>query len=128
MRPLRQAVRSRTIASTNKKAFGRPLKRRYRNMFYSKQQLRFFHGEVKETTFRNFFRNHLSAVTTRNKSFFSALESRLDIIFFRRRMLPTIFACRQFITHQGLEVNSGIEKSPRMIIRTGDVVAVSEIA
>lgn len=128
MRPLRQSVRSRNTSSTNKKAFGRPKKSRYRNRFYAKQQLRLFHGEVKEGTFRNFFRNHLTAVTTRGHSFFSALESRLDRVFFRRRLLPTIFACRQFITHQGLEVNSGIEKSPRALIRTGDRVAVSEVA
>jgi len=128
MRPLRQSVRSRTIVSTNKKAFGRPFKRRYRTIFYAKQQLRLFHGEIKESSFRNFFQNHLSATTTRNKSFFSALESRLDMVFFRRRLLPTIFACRQFIMHQGLEVNSGIETSPRALIRTGDMVAVSETA
>jgi small subunit ribosomal protein S4 len=97
-------------------------------MFYAKQQLRLFHGEIKESAFRNFFRNHLSATTIRSKSFFSALESRLDMIFFRRRLLPTIFACRQFITHQGLEVNSKIELSPRALIRTGDRVAVSETA
>jgi small subunit ribosomal protein S4 len=97
-------------------------------MFYAKQQLRFFHGEVKEGTFRNFFRNHLSAITSRGHSFFSALESRLDMVFFRRRLLPTIFACRQFITHQGLQVNSGVEKSPRALIRTGDRVAVPEVA
>jgi len=128
MRPLRQSVRSRTISSTNKKAFGRPFKRRYRNIFYIKQQLRLFHGEVKESVFRNLFRNHLNTVTTRSNSFFSALESRLDRFFFRRRLLPTIFACRQFIEHQGLEVNSQIEKSPRAQIRTGDIVVVPEIA
>lgn len=128
MRPLRQSVRSRTTSSTNKKAFGRPFKRRYRNRFYAKQQLRLFHGEVKESVFRIFFQNHLSAITSRSNSFFSALESRLDMVFFRRRLFPTIFACRQFITHQGLEVNSGVEKSPRALIRTGDMIAVPEVA
>jgi len=94
-------------------------------MFYTKQQLRFFHGEVKEDVFCSFFRNHLLSVTTRSKSFFSALESRLDRVFFRRRLLPTIFSCRQFIYHQGLYINGTIEKSPHKLIRTGDRVAIS---
>ena len=128
IRPIRQSVRSRQIASRNKKAYGRPYKQRYRNMFYAKQQLRLFHGEVKEGSFLKFFRNHLSATTVRNKSFFSAIESRLDRIFFRIRLLPTIFACRQFIIHQGLEVNLGLEKSPRALIRTGDMIAVPQQA
>ena len=60
----------------------------------------------------------------RTKSFFAGLESRLDIIFFRIRLLPTIFACRQFINHQGLEVNSVLQKSPRSLVATGDMVAL----
>jgi len=44
------------------------------------------------------------------------------------RLLPTVFACRQFIIHQGLDVNSIVERSPYALISTGDRVAVSEIA
>lgn len=74
--------------------------------------------------FRNFYKKYHQSVTLRNKAFFSGLESRLDILFFRRRLLPTIFACRQFIFHQGLEVNSVVENSPRALIRTGDRISV----
>jgi len=113
-------------ASENKTAFGRPLKQRYRDRFYKKQQLRFFHGEIKEKNFRNFFKTHLKSLSLRTKSLFSGLESRLDIVFFRIRLLPTIFACRQFINHQGLEVNSKLQKSPRSLIATGDVVGLPQ--
>jgi small subunit ribosomal protein S4 len=117
---------SRKMSFGNHTVFGRPTKERYRyrNSFYAKQQLRAFYGEVKETVFRNFYKKYLQSVTLRNKSFFSGLESRLDILFFRRRLLPTIFSCRQFIQHQGLEVNSIVEKSPRALIRTGDRISV----
>lgn len=125
-RPARVSSGIRRIksASDNKTAFGRPLKQRYRDRFYAKQQLRLFHGEIKETVFRNFFKTHLKSVAVRTKSFFAGLESRLDIILFRIRLLPTIFACRQFINHQGLEVNSVIQKSPRSLVSTGDRVSL----
>jgi ribosomal protein S4 len=40
------------------------------------------------------------------------------------RLLPTVYACHQFIHHQGLELNNQIEKSPRTQIRIGDRVGV----
>jgi len=89
-----------------------------------KQQLRFFHGKIKEESFRIRFKNHLITAGTRTQSFYSVLESRLDRVFFRRRLLPTIYACHQFIHHQGLEVNNRLEKSPRAQIRVGDIVGV----
>jgi ribosomal protein S4 len=46
------------------------------------------------------------------------------MIFFRRRLLPTVYACHQFIHHQGLEINNRIEKSPRAQVRIGDMVGV----
>lgn len=109
-----------------KTAYGRPRKRQYRETFDRKQQLRFFHGKVKEDAFRQFFRYYRSTVGKPSTAFFSALESRLDRVFFRRRLLPTIFASHQFIQHQGLIVNGALEKSPRAIIRVGDTVEIPE--
>jgi len=80
---------------------------------------------MKEESFRIRFKNHLITAATRTHSFYSVLESRLDMVFFRRRLLPTIYACHQFIHHQGLEVNNRIEKSPRAQVRIGDRVGVS---
>lgn len=124
IRPFSRSAGSTTTTSSGKTAFGRPLKRRYRQVFYRKQQLRFFHGKVKEEAFRHFFRNHLSTVGGRTHSFFSALESRLDMIFFRRRLLPTIYSCQQFIHYHGLELNGSLERSPRALVAVGDRVSV----
>jgi ribosomal protein S4 len=112
-------------SNKNKIAFGRPVKQRYSNRFYAKQQLRFFHGELKNIFFKNFFKRHIKSTVIRSKSFFSELESRADRVFFRRRILPTIFACRQFIYHKGIEINSIAQNSPRYIVRTGDIISLS---
>jgi ribosomal protein S4 len=96
----------------------------YRNFFYDKKKLRCFYGKIKETTFRNFFTRYLGNVTRRNKSFFFALETRLDMFFFRMRFFPTVFTCNQFIQHHGLLVNSQFKNSANYLVRVGDVVSL----
>jgi ribosomal protein S4 len=102
----------------------RAAKRRFRDAFYTKQQLRRFYGKVKEEAFRNFFRNHLGSTTVRNRSFFAGLERRLDMVVFRMRLLPTVFASHQLIHHHGVLINGGLVKSPNAIVRVGDVIAI----
>ena len=102
------------------------VRRRFRNAFYSKQQLRAFHGKIKEEKFRNFFRKYLTHGVNRNMSFFAALERRLDIFFFRMRLLPTIFACHQYILHHGVILNKGVEYCPSALVRPGDKLTVSQ--
>lgn len=99
-------------------------KRRYRDAFYNKQQLRLFHGKIKEQAFRKFFRRHLIHTVNRNQSFFAGLERRVDIFFFRMRLLPTIFACHQYIHHHGILINRRVEHSPNALLNTGDIVAI----
>jgi ribosomal protein S4 len=67
-------------------------------------------------------------MSVQTSSFFISLESRLDRLFFRMRLLPTVFACHQFIHYNGLEINNQLEKSPRKEIKIGDVVTVPTIA
>lgn len=99
------------------------VKRRYKVSFYNKQQLRHFYGKIKEKAFRRFFRNHISSVTARNNSFYSALERRADMFLFRTRLLPTIYAANQFVHHQGIEINGTIEKSPNALVRPGTLLS-----
>ena len=97
----------------------------YKNRFYLKQQVRKFYGKLTEVAFRSFYKTHLLNTYTRNKSFFGALEQRADMFLFRMRVLPTIFACNQFIHHQGLFLNrKRIEKCPSSLIKIGYTVSL----
>lgn len=98
------------------------VKRRYKTAFYNKQQLRHFYGKIREETFRNFFKNHLVGVNTRNNSYYSALECRADMFLFRTRLLPTLYAAKQFVQHQGIELNDRIEKSSNALVRPGTIL------
>lgn len=111
---------------------GRPRRRRYRDVFYTKQQLRSFHGKRSERSLQNILKRssfHASSVqSARSRSFIASLESRLDRVLFRARLLPTIFACHQYIHHLGLSVNGALEFSPQAILRPGDVVSLVPFA
>lgn len=123
--PARSITRQIKVAGRVGKAnFWRARKRRYRNSFYTKQQLRFYYGKIKEDAFRHYFKNYKSVVGKPSTFFFSALESRLDRVFFHRRLLPTIYACHQYIHHKGLLINGSLEKSPRTQVLIGDTVSI----
>lgn len=100
------------------------IRRRFRDAFYTKQQLRLFHGKFKEHAFRVFFRRYLAQTVNRNRSFFSALERRVDIFFFRMKLLPTIFSCHQYIHHHGILINRKFEYSPNALLSAGDIVSI----
>lgn len=100
----------------------RPLRHKYRNIFYTKQQLRAFYGIQKEEIFRNFFKKFLGGAKGRNKMFAIALERRVDMVLFRLRFLPTIYACNQFVHHFGVNINGKKELSANALIVPGDII------
>lgn len=117
-----------TIARRYIRPYGRrrgAAKRQYKDVFYAKQRLRTFYGKVSETAFRKAFKTYTGLVNTRNGAFFTALERRLDMVVYRMRILPTIYACHHFVHHQGVSVNGKIEHSPNSLVRPGDVITIN---
>ena len=124
---IKWTVARRFIKPYTRRLRSRKSKSRYKNTFYVKQQLRHFYGKITEVKLRSIYKNHLMGTVNRNKSFFSALECRADMFFFRLRFLPTIYACHQYIHHHGLVINkTGIEKSPNALIKVGDTISIPE--
>ena len=100
-------------------------KSRYRNTFYLKQQVRQFYGKLTEVAFRSIYKTHMLNTFDRNKSFFGSLEQRADMFLFRMRLLPTIYACNQFVHHQGLLLNNKrLEKCPSALIKIGYTISL----
>ena len=79
----------------------------YLTKLQNKQQLKRFYGNLREEKLIKILK---SAWTTKSQHkqviFLQNLESRLSILLLRMRVLPTIFACNQFILHQGVYVNN----------------------
>lgn len=99
----------------------------YKNSLYLKQQLKNFYGKLKEHQLRKIFkRTWTKEQHFRKDIFISSLEQRLDMVFFRMRLLPTIFACHQFIDHKGLLVNNKLVTLPSYKVKIGDIVSLQE--
>lgn len=97
----------------------------YKNLFFTKQQLKTFHGGLKEYQLRNIFKNTWNVEQTfRTNVFLGALEQRLGMIMFRMRLLPTIFACNQLIKHHGIFVNNALITYPGFRVNLGHVVSI----
>lgn len=109
-------------------AFGRPRSRRYRDSFYIKQQVRSYLGKIRESTLRSFVQNSRSGSSfisgQSSRSFTANLGTRLDHVLFRRRFIPTVYACHQFIRHRGLSVNGGITYAPQSRLTVGDRLSI----
>ena len=48
------------------------------------------------------------------------------MVFFRLRLLPTIYSCHQLIHHHGLHVNSKFKTSPNFILQPGDIISIPQ--
>jgi len=109
--------------------YGRPIsfKRRYRENFYKKQQFRLFYGKFNEKILRRLLKNHKRTASSQTSIFFAIIESRLDVMFFRRRLIPTIYSCHQFIHHFGLEVNNNLENCPQIQVNIGDIISIPSL-
>src|SRR5690606_27315774 len=54
------------------------------------------------------------------------LESRLDMVVYRAKFVPTIFAARQFVNHGHVTLNGKKANIGSMMVKPGDVVQVRE--
>lgn len=100
--------------------------RQYIRLFQNKQQLRHFYGKFKEESFRNLFRAHLVGVYARNNTFYSKLESRVDMFLFRSRNFPTLYSANQYVFHQGIEYDGVKYNSPNAVIGPGNSLIFDE--
>ena len=99
----------------------------YKNLFYTKQQLKNFYGGLREYKLRNIFKKTWNVeLFYRRNIFIGALEQRLNMVLFRMRLLPTIFASTQYIMHKGIYVNNDLITLPSYRVRIGAIVSIPQ--
>ena len=54
------------------------------------------------------------------------LERRLDAMVYRAKLVPTVFAARQFISHGHIKVNGRRVTIPSYRVKLGDVIEVKD--
>ena len=88
----------------------------------AKQKMKFYYGNINERQFRNIYKKAVKKRGNTTENLISFLERRLDIIVYRAKFAPTVFASRQIINHGHIRVNGRKVNISSYLIKPEDVI------
>ena len=92
----------------------------------AKQKLKGFYGDITEKQFRKTYEEAARRTGNTAELLVGLLESRLDMVVYRAKFVPTIFAARQFVNHGHVKVNGQRVTIPSYRVKVGDVIEVKD--
>ena len=92
----------------------------------AKQKLKGYYGNISERQFRRYYIEANLRKGDTSENLIALLERRLDAVVYRMKLVPTVFASRQFINHGHILVNSKRINIPSYKVKDGDVIEVKE--
>jgi small subunit ribosomal protein S4 len=99
----------------------------YGNQLREKQKLRRTYG-ILERQFRRYFGEAARRKGSTGTNLLQLLESRLDNVVYRMGLGSTRAEARQLVTHGSITVNGRVLSVPSALVKTADVVGVTEKA
>jgi len=88
----------------------------------AKQKLKSYYGNINERQFRNVYRKALKKRGDTIENLIGLLERRLDIVIYRGKFAPTVFASRQLINHGHIRVNGKKVNIPSYLVKLEDEI------
>ncbi|MGB1548269.1 MAG: 30S ribosomal protein S4 [Alphaproteobacteria bacterium] len=92
----------------------------------AKQKLKGYYGNIGERQFRKMYEEAARLKGDTGERLIGLLERRLDVVVYRLKFVPTVFAARQFVNHGHVRVNGKRVTIPSYQVKEGDVVEVRE--
>jgi small subunit ribosomal protein S4 len=92
----------------------------------AKQKLKGYYGNISERQFRRYYIEANLRKGDTSENLLALLERRLDAVVYRMKLVPTVFASRQFVNHGHILVNSKRVNIPSYKVKDGDVIEVKE--
>jgi small subunit ribosomal protein S4 len=92
----------------------------------AKQKLRGYYGNISERQFRGIYAEAIRMKGDSGAHMIGLLESRLDAMIYRAKLVPTVFAARQFVNHGHITVNGKRVTIASYRVKVGDTVEVKE--
>jgi small subunit ribosomal protein S4 len=92
----------------------------------AKQKLRGYYGNISERQFRGIYAEAIRMKGDSGAHMIGLLESRLDAMIYRAKLVPTVFAARQFVNHGHITVNGKRVTVASYRVKVGDNVEVKE--
>ena len=105
----------------------RAKKSEYATQLTEKQKVKFVYG-IQEKQFRNYYEKASRMEGNTGEELLTFCERRLDNVVYRLGFANTRRQARQLVNHGHFTVNGNRVNIPSYLIKTGDVVAVSEKA
>ncbi len=92
----------------------------------AKQKLKGYYANISERQFRGIYEEAIRMKGDSGAHLIALLERRLDAVVYRAKMVPTIFAARQFINHGHIKVNGRRVNIPSFRCKVGDLIEVKD--
>ena len=105
----------------------RAKKSEYATQMTEKQKVKFVYG-IQEKQFRNYYEKASRMAGNTGEELLTFCERRLDNVVYRLGYANTRRQARQLVNHGHFTVNGSRVNIPSYLIKTGDVIAVSEKA
>jgi small subunit ribosomal protein S4 len=94
----------------------------------AKQKLKGYYANISERQFRKIYTEAARVRGDTGAILIGLLERRLDAIIYRAKLVPTVFAARQFVSHGHVKVNGKRVTIPSFRVRVGDAVELADRA
>jgi small subunit ribosomal protein S4 len=94
----------------------------------AKQKLKGYYGDVTEKQFRKIYDEAVRMKGDTSQNLIGLLEQRLDMVIYRAKFTPTIFAARQIVNHGHVTVNGRRCNIASARVKPGDMIGLSDKA
>ena len=94
----------------------------------AKQKLKGYYGDVTEKQFRATYAEAVRMKGDTSQNLIGLLEQRLDMVVYRAKFVPTIFAARQIVNHGHVMVNGRRCNIASARVKPGDVIELGQKA
>jgi small subunit ribosomal protein S4 len=98
----------------------------YGVQLHAKQKLRGYYANIGERQFHRYYEEARRRKGDSGHNLVELLERRLDATIYRMKVVPTIFAARQFVNHGHVKVNGKRVTVPSYSLKDGDTIEVKE--
>ncbi len=92
----------------------------------AKQKLKGYYGDLTEKQFRKIFAEAERVKGDTGEMLVGLLERRLDAVVYRAKLVPTVFAARQFVNHGHVTVNGQRVNIASYRVKEGDLIEVRQ--
>jgi small subunit ribosomal protein S4 len=92
----------------------------------AKQKLKGYYANLSERQFRKVYDEAIRITGDSSENLIGLLERRLDVVVYRSKFVPTIFAARQFVSHGHVKVNGRRVTIASIRLKVGDTIELTD--